>query len=263
MRLASLLLGLFVLTSTQVHGSEHQCGEKVRRSGSFVVRCESGDGGGGPAQRSYPYLVVEFGPTGGGPDGKTCYSLAWGRTDSEERAQRNNARGEQRLAEVEAQPALFVNCTMNPDGTPVDPRFAALQCLATVTLPSPQPHIAPGWGLAGKAAYLEVNSPVTYTAQVTCAPFGVLTATLDSEVWVDWADPHHPGLAGPYSSAGAPWPDGDITHVYQDSASYTITVYQRWVARWQLAGQSGTVPGLETQGSLDFEVRQVQAVRNR
>jgi hypothetical protein len=258
--LGTLTVGLAGVGNAQVPS----CGVTDDRDGSsFNVECRQRDSHPGAAPRTYPYLIVEFGPTGGGPDGKTCFALSWGSTNSEETARRNNARNEARLAEVEARPDLFVNCTMRPDGTPVDPRFAALQCLATVTLPAPQPHIAPGWGLAGKAAFLEANSPVTYTAQVTCAPFGLLVADLESEIWVDWDDSHHPGRAGPYRTAGAPWPDGEITHVYQDADDYTITVYQQWVARWRLAGHSGTVPGLETQGTLDFDVREVQAVRNR
>jgi hypothetical protein len=40
-------------------------------------------------------------------------------------------------------------------------------------------------------------------------------------------------------------------------------VREAWSADWRLGGDSGTVPGLQTQASIPLEVRQLQAVRLR
>lgn len=126
-------------------------------------------------------------------------------------------------------------------------------------LPKPQPHIAPGWMLTGKLAYLEADSPTTAHFEHD-TPLGPLTIDAHSQVWVDWGDGH--GLEGPHDGPGQPWPDGTITHTWTTAAHYDVRVAERWTATWALAGTRGQLAGLATEGRIDaFEVRQLQAVR--
>ncbi|MGI8683831.1 MAG: hypothetical protein ACR2MO_01790 [Acidimicrobiales bacterium] len=131
-------------------------------------------------------------------------------------------------------------------------------------LPKPAPRIAPGYMLAGKLAYLEANSqPAVHFEHPT--PLGLLTIDATSALFVDWGDLFdRTRLDGPHAGPGGPWPDGTITHFWTDARTYDIRVEQRWSATWHLAGDGGSLVGLTTEGQLpDFEVRQLQAVRNR
>ncbi|MGI8684409.1 MAG: hypothetical protein ACR2MO_04860 [Acidimicrobiales bacterium] len=128
-------------------------------------------------------------------------------------------------------------------------------------LPKPQPRIAPGYMLAGKLGYLEANSPATARFEHD-TPLGRLVINARNTVWVDWGDGG--GLAGPHDGPGGPWPSGTITHFWTDADRYDVRVVQRWTADWELAGRKGQLVGLNTEGLIDgFEVRQLQAVRNR
>lgn len=128
-------------------------------------------------------------------------------------------------------------------------------------LPRPQPRIAPGYMLTGKPGYLESNSPPTARFEHDTR-LGRLVIDARNTTWVDWGDGS--GLVGPHDGPGAPWPSGTITHVWTHMATYDIRVVQRWTATWTLAGSTGRLAGLSTEGRIDdFEVRQLQAVRNR
>ncbi|MGH9179647.1 MAG: hypothetical protein ACRD0N_13965, partial [Acidimicrobiales bacterium] len=127
-------------------------------------------------------------------------------------------------------------------------------------LPKPEPRIAPGYMLAGKMAYLETGATMA-TRFEHPTPLGVLTIDASSTVYVNWGDSSRD--EGPFDGPGAPWPHGKITHFWTTARTYDITVEQRWTARWWLGGDSGTLDGLTTQATIDdFEVRQLQAVRN-
>ncbi|MDP9387280.1 MAG: hypothetical protein M3Q48_04975 [Actinomycetota bacterium] len=130
-------------------------------------------------------------------------------------------------------------------------------------LPKPNPRIAPGYMLAGKRAYLEARTvpSATFTHPT---PAGLLTIEATSgELYVDWGD--GAGLRGPYEGPGEPWPDGKITHFWTNAGTYDVRVQQRWTATWRLAtGESGELDALAIEAVLEnFEVRELQAVRNR
>jgi hypothetical protein len=152
-----------------------------------------------------------------------------------------------------------------PD-TPIDgaapaltdsPAAIAARYWERIPLPIPAPHIAPGWAITGKLAYLETNGELrqVYTNSTI---FGPLEIVATGGYYVDWGDGE---TTGPYRVEGKPWPDGQITHEYIWTGHYDIVVTERWTATWSLGGQSGTLRELRTTGRIDdFEVRQVQAV---
>lgn len=160
----------------------------------------------------------------------------------------------------------------NYPGCPSEPRAPAATSAAAIAeefwrvqlrdlLDKPKPSIAPGYMLAGKLGYLETNARMVqrFTHDT---PLGLLRIEARGRLFVDWGD--GTGVAGPYSDPGKPWPDGTITHSWTDAARYDVVVTQRWTATWELAGRTGSFDGLITVGRIeDFEVRQLQAVRNR
>ncbi len=149
-----------------------------------------------------------------------------------------------------------------PAPTPSRPEAAAEQAWQDhIRLPDPQLHIAPGWALTGKRAFLEVGGPTTaggtftvfgYTVEITARP-----VALD----VDWGD----GIVERnLRTTPGPWPDGQVHHVYTDDRPVTVTVTRHWTGQWRIGSASGTIEEpLSTTATLALEVRQLQAVRNR
>ena len=128
-------------------------------------------------------------------------------------------------------------------------------------LARPRPAIAPRYMITGKVAYLEANTKMAERFDHPTA-LGVLVIEAVGQLFADWGD--GTGVPGPYSNPGRPWPDGTITHTWTHQGRYDVVVTERWTATWRLGGLSGTLRGLATEGRIeDFEVRQLQAVRNR
>ncbi|MGH9282671.1 MAG: hypothetical protein ACRD0S_07010 [Acidimicrobiales bacterium] len=127
-------------------------------------------------------------------------------------------------------------------------------------LPRPAPRIAPGFMLAGKRGYLETGATLTSRYEHP-TPLGLLVIEASSRVYVDWGD--RSGRDGPFDGPGAPWPNGTITHSWTSVGTYDVTVTQAWTATWRLGADGGELRDLSTEAILeDFEVRQLQAVRN-
>ncbi len=132
------------------------------------------------------------------------------------------------------------NC---PEGRPaLTPEMLIEELIVDIDLPVPGAHIAPGWMIVGRSAYLETGATMTYTHPPLDTPLGRRNC-------------HDPG--GPY-------PDGTITHAYTRAGHYDIAVTQHWTATWAVGDTTGQIGGLQTTTTLpQFEVRQVQAVRRR
>lgn len=130
-------------------------------------------------------------------------------------------------------------------------------------LPKPEPYIAPGKGITGLAAFLEIRGPRTTTQSFNVFGYGLtITATVGSYD-VDWGDG---SWSRGLTSAGGPWPNGDVRHVYTDMGTYKVRVVEHWSGTWSMAGGGGgQVAGtLSTEGVIPaFPVDQLQAVRNR
>ncbi len=132
-----------------------------------------------------------------------------------------------------------------------------------VKLPAPEPYIAPGKAITGLAAFLEIGGPRTRAQSFNVFGYALTINATATSYDVDWGD-------GTWSrgltSAGGPWPDGDVRHVYTKMGTYTVRVIEHWSGAWSVAGGGGgEVAGtLNTEGVIpSFPVDQVQAVRNR
>ncbi|MPZ71914.1 MAG: hypothetical protein GEU74_01575 [Nitriliruptorales bacterium] len=148
-----------------------------------------------------------------------------------------------------------------PPPPPVTPQEIVERTIVNVRLPNPRPNIDPGYAITGMRAYLETGNRSTHRFNPIATVLGPLSITARSTYIVDWGDAT---ITGPHATTGGKYPDGTITHVYQDSQLLDVVVTQHWTAHWSLAGHSGTIGGLRSSGALgDFAVREVQAVRTR
>ena len=144
---------------------------------------------------------------------------------------------------------------------PPNPEAYAVQFWRTIPLPVPEPQVPPGYAITGKPAYLVTHGTVSPPEYTDNTPLGVLTIDASGQYVVDWGDSTPPSWAGPYAAEGQPWPNGQITHTYDYTGTYTIQVQEDWSAVWHLAGATGTLTGLHTTAAIpDFQVQQVQAV---
>jgi hypothetical protein len=148
-----------------------------------------------------------------------------------------------------------------PRPRPIDPVTLAVQYWKTIPLPAPRPTIPPGYAITGKLAYLVTEGTVAPPEYAFNTPLGQLTIQASGAYLVNWGDPSAAGWSGPYPTEGQPWPNGRITHVYDNAATYTVNVVEQWRAVWHLAGATGTLNGLQTTATIrGFEARQYQAV---
>ncbi len=138
----------------------------------------------------------------------------------------------------------------------------AFDFLYTYVTPDPEPWIAPGWGITGKASYLETRGPATHAPEPVDTPLGTLEVVFEATTFtVDWGD--GTGV-DEFSSPGEPWPDGAASHVYVDTGVYDVVVAQRWQATWKLGERSGQVILTGAPSVIgEFPVDQLQAVRDR
>lgn len=144
------------------------------------------------------------------------------------------------------------------------PQQVAFDFVRRVEPLGPQPHIAPGYAITGKLAFLETRALTVDRRPTLPTPLGPLSVTLRATSFsVDWGDGSGADT-GPFEAPGRPWPHGKATHVYTVQGHYDVEVVQHWDAGWQLGSASGTIPGLTSVGRIPaFEARQLQAVRNR
>jgi hypothetical protein len=78
---------------------------------------------------------------------------------------------------------------------------------------------------------------------------------------VDWGDGTVPAWTGPYEQEGRPYPNGTISHTYDNVGAVTVTVQEVWTATWRLGAAFGNLTALHTTSTIpDFPVRPVQAV---
>lgn len=226
---------------------------------SFVTTNNSGS-----TKRYVPYNRLAT-----GPDGQPCATTGWVEEGTAPRDERSlldpnplESKGPNYRDVLEDYAPCPEQVRAPGQAAPVETRamVAARAWDQRVRLPRPQPSIAPGRAITGKAAYLETNGRLTFTYTEDTV-FGPLLIQARGSYTVAWGDGE---TTGPHSVEGAAWPSGQITHDYMHVGSYDILVTEKWTANWSLDGESGTLRTLQTSGRIDgFPVEQIQAVIRR
>lgn len=248
------------------------CAGEDAASGSSTTKAGSSDGSvsfvttnsSGSTKRYVPYNRLAT-----GPDGQPCATTGWVEEGIAPRDERSlldpnplESKGPNYRDVLEDYAPCPEQVRAPGQAAPVETRamVAARAWDQRVRLPRPQPSIAPGRAITGKAAYLETNGQLSFTYTEDTV-FGPLLIQARGSYTVSWGDGE---TTGPHSVEGKPWPSGQITHDYIHVGSYDILVTERWTANWSLDGESGTLRTLQTSGRIDgFPVEQIQAVIRR
>lgn len=158
---------------------------------------------------------------------------------------------------------LLQQFSLCPTATPpaalaANPAVLAEQFWQTIPLPVPKPAVPPGFAVTGKPAYLVTHGTTTPPAWSDATPLGQLTVTARGTYQVSWGDG---AQSGPFVTEGLPYPDGTISHTYDNVGRVTLTVTEDWTATWTLGPASGTLQQLRTVGRIaGLPVEQIQAV---
>jgi hypothetical protein len=151
----------------------------------------------------------------------------------------------------------YPECTPAAGSAARSPAQVAALAWQQVSLPTPDPWIAPGRAIVGKAAFLETKGQLAFTYREP-TPLGELRIDAVGRYEVDWGDGN---TTGPFSVEGKAWPEGAIKHDYQWAGAYDVVITERWTATWRLGGDSGNLLGAQTSGRIDdFPVQEIQAV---
>jgi hypothetical protein len=157
-------------------------------------------------------------------------------------------------------------CPNSPIRTPPRPaspaQIALLIWQTQIPLPHPSPYIAPGYAITGKRAYLEIRDNASLAPQHFNELGYDITVDARSTYEIVWGDG---SVSTGVTTMGGPYPNGTVTHVYDNIGNYTVRIVQTWHGRYTVNGTSGTIgTPLTTEGTIPaFPVHQVEAVTNR
>jgi hypothetical protein len=159
-------------------------------------------------------------------------------------------------------PAAAPSAAAGNIGAPaVDPAAISVAFWRTVPLPKPDPQVPPGYAVTGLPAYLVTNGTLHPAPYQTNTPLGPLTIVATGTYSVDWGDNSSPTWTGPYRQEGQAYPNGTISHTFDNVGTVTITVVENWTATWTLGPDHGVLPNLETRAAIpNLQIRQLQAV---
>lgn len=217
----------------------------------------SGSGGGSRAPRPVAFDVASQ-ASPGSPNGR-CWAIVAtdppGLSWAQAAAMLETFVG---VPAVEGDPYDFDAC---PD-LAVDPETLARDFWLATDIDPPAPVADPGRAVVGLKTYLEVGGP---DAVSVTDPDGIVSLSGTPTYTIDWGD----GTITETTSRGVPYPGGpgEITHVYTDAATVTITVAATWTGTWSVtlpsAGTTtGALPAVTRTSTVTMPVDQVQAVRD-
>lgn len=236
------LLVLMLATAARVDATAAEDSSPAQGDGgSWIV--EEGEeettetvSGGGPAARGPIYTVTTT-----TVDGETCWMIAEG--GSMEWGEAADL-----LESLDTNDVWVGACEFeNDEGPTVLSWWLTERC--SPPPPTPISLDPDNRAITGKAGYLTIRGE--RTPEIPC-----LNQVINAEARyvVHWGD----GATTETTSQGGEWPDGDLTHVYEDKGRHTITVEAYWTGT--VAGTTLPELPVPTTGSVEIQVDEVQAV---
>jgi hypothetical protein len=154
----------------------------------------------------------------------------------------------------------------NPFGTLASAEQARDLALEQLELPEPAIALAPPAGdlLVGLPSWYWIDTP--WTAQVTSATLGGVTATVTAEPVSLTFDPGDGASPFACDGPGVPWSPGrdgepPCGHLYLHHGDYTVAAEMTWTVTWTATtGLGGPLPDLVTASAIPTTVREVEAV---
>lgn len=129
-------------------------------------------------------------------------------------------------------------------------------------LPRPELSVPPGFGLVGMPAFLVTDHELAHELPRQDVDLGILRIPISWQATgvsrVDWGD----GQLSEHHVGGRAWPDGEVTHTYQDAGSYAISLQDTWTISYQLGPITGSTTAVLDPVVLDaLEVEERRSVR--
>jgi hypothetical protein len=127
-------------------------------------------------------------------------------------------------------------------------------------LPQPTLRVEPGYAVTGLRAYLQIGSPDHLPFVFQGFHNAVSMACSWTGFDVAWGDGT---VDNGVTSTGGPWPDGNVTHVYQQaSRDDDLAVTEHWACPWHDQIGGAGLLDLQTRSDLPLEVREIQTVES-
>ena len=237
------------------------------------VTCHVSDGNGDPSEDGSEttdtweppdgYVLIEYGVGTLDDDGDRCIERGSDWVPEEEATNLQSSRSLALFFFLEQASADGQNevpdCPFEPDEQTPSP--AMVRDVIEGQLPLPEPALQPSERtLPGLRTYLEIGAPTSWSADLEGTAIPVtLSVSGEAEYRVDWGD----GTVETYDSAGGPYPDGDVTHVYADAGEVTVTVTPIWTVTWSVGGSAPmTLPPIPlVDSTLELPVTEIRSVR--
>ena len=109
--------------------------------------------------------------------------------------------------------------------------------IAAFEFTEPDPTVQPVIGVTGAPTFLDLTPPdpvvESFASPVTGAVVEIEFVV--PAVIIDWGD-HTEEITPSLYHLFGPYPDGDITHVYETKDYYTMTIEYAWQVRWRFDG---------------------------
>lgn len=144
-------------------------------------------------------------------------------------------------------PCVYRSHTTSKAPTPPTISTSVIQKTISRQLPSPTLALDPTFALIGVKSYVIAHSLLT-DAITRSTQFGFLSARATGSISINFGDGSP--TFGPTTNLGGPWPIGTLTHAYYTPGCYRVSITENWIVTYEISGQSGTLRGLTTEGSL-------------
>jgi hypothetical protein len=146
------------------------------------------------------------------------------------------------------------------------PRTLVYRVVENFFFAEPNPEIVPnGIGLTGAATHLYVDPPPPVIESVV-SPVGAGVIDVEIKVitvTIDWGDGTEVSIPESRFGLFAPHPDGDVVHVWETKANYSMEVDYNWYVRWRVNGGAWNVMSVPaTNWSAPYQVDEIVGRRS-
>jgi hypothetical protein len=110
------------------------------------------------------------------------------------------------------------------------------EALATFDFESPDAELQPATGVTGLDTYAVVTPPEPVVERLTSPGTGALVEVefAVATVTIDWGDGRPETVPPLIYDLFGPYPEGEITHMYETKGAYDVSIAYDWRVRWRV-----------------------------